>query len=184
MLDVFIRKAALDDSESIRRVHLAAFPDTENAVVSSLAVDLLAEGGTINLVAIDEENRAGSEEGNPIAHAAFSPVQISGSNTLKGTILAPLGILPSFQKQGVGSKLIEHGREVLQSQGVHLLFVYGDPAYYSRFGFTNSETKNFTPPYNLEYPFGWQVLILNECQLDNKPLKLSCVNPLCDPELW
>lgn len=49
--------------------------------------------------------------------------------------LAPLSVHPMFQGQGIGSALVRavcaHGAEL----GYHAVFLVGDPAYYSRFGF-------------------------------------------------
>jgi putative acetyltransferase len=66
----------------------------------------------------------------------------------------------------------------------NILFVYGDPKYYSRFGFSVDAAYGYTAPYKLEYPFGWQAIDLNECNVTKSPVKITCVNSLCDPELW
>ncbi|MFL0797386.1 MAG: N-acetyltransferase [Cellvibrionaceae bacterium] len=171
-----VRKANSSDAEAIRKVHLAAFPDSESALVSTLAVDLLSEEETLSLLGLNGEV--------VVAHVAFSPVTISGSDNLQAAILAPLGILPAYQKQGLGTQLTQQGMDILKAQGVHLLFVYGDPAYYGRFGFTNNGADVFTPAFPLEYPFGWQVVSLNSSQLPSESCELSFVQPLSNPALW
>ena len=49
--------------------------------------------------------------------------------------LAPLAVLPEYQKQGVGSALVRAGLEVCRGIGAQLVFVLGHPDYYPRFGF-------------------------------------------------
>jgi putative acetyltransferase len=68
--------------------------------------------------------------------------------------------------------------------GVDLLFVYGDPKYYGRFGFNADTARNYTAPYNLQYPFGWQAIALNEFDLARAAVTISCIASLCDPKLW
>lgn len=176
-----IRKANYTDQEGIRQVHSDAFPEVERAAVATLAAELLGEATspeTISLVA--------EVDGVVVGHIAFSPVT-TDTKSWKGYILAPLGVKPGYQKQGVGAALIGRGIQMLSERGVHLLFVYGDPAYYGRFGFSDDHAAGFLPPYELEYPFGWQAKILNE-SVAVKPEQtnqiISCVASLSHADLW
>ena len=67
---------------------------------------------------------------------------------------------------------------------VTVVFVYGDPKYYGKFGFEVDAASRYTPPYKLQYPFGWQAVTLNDAGLAKSSAKVSCVASLCDPELW
>ncbi|MBS5150438.1 MAG: N-acetyltransferase [Butyricicoccus pullicaecorum] len=49
--------------------------------------------------------------------------------------LAPLSVAPMFQRQGVGSALVKAACEYGAALGYRAVFLVGDPAYYSRFGF-------------------------------------------------
>jgi putative acetyltransferase len=174
-----IRAATNQDSDNIQRVHLSAFPAGERELVSKLAIDLLSENTfpqTISLVAI--------LEGAVIGHIAFSPVTIDNNENFQGYILAPLGVKPDCQKHRTGSRLIEHGMQQLSVKGVNVVFVYGDPEYYSRFGFSADAARQYITPYRLQYPFGWQAIVLNECDIENPPVAITCVTSLCDPVLW
>ena len=53
---------------------------------------------------------------------------------LRATILAPLSVIPEYQRQGVGSKLCSWAIELQKSQLVDVIFVLGS-SYYRRFGF-------------------------------------------------
>jgi putative acetyltransferase len=174
-----IRTAINSDLDGIREVHLCAFPEGEREIVSKLAIDLLAENTTpqtISLVA---------ETDNPVVgHVAFSPVKFDNNDKLQGYILAPLAVIPDFQKRQVGSNLIESGIQKLLKMGVNILFVYGDPKYYGKFGFNAEDAENFIPQYKLQYPFGWQAINLNEFSIESEPCSIVCVDSLDDPELW
>jgi putative acetyltransferase len=68
--------------------------------------------------------------------------------------------------------------------GINVVFVYGDPKYYCRFGFSVEAAHLYTTPYKLQYPFGWQAIVINECNIREPPVAIACVNALCDPKLW
>lgn len=174
-----IRTATHLDSEDIRRIHLAAFAEEENDIVSELAVNLLHEDTTPPTFSLVAESA-----GSVVGHIGFSPVKIGTDNDVQGYILAPLAVQPEYQKRQVGTKLIEDGRQRLLKRGVHLLFVYGDPRYYGKFGFSADAASPYTPSYTLQYPSGWQALTLNQGSSPESPVTIDCVASLCDPQLW
>ncbi len=118
-----------------------------------------------------------------IAHTAFSPVFLDSTNEHFGYILAPLAVLPTHQKNRVGFTIVRHGLDTISSLGAFIVFVYGDPQYYSRFGFTTDQAQNFTPPYTLQYPEGLQAMTLNSSVFPEGG-KFKCVNSLNEPKLW
>ena len=167
------------DRDDVRGVHLCAFPEGEREIVSKLAVNLLSEETTPKIISLVAET-----ESTVVGHIAFSPVTIDNNENLQGYILVPLGVKPDYQKRHIGSKLIENGMQQLLKMGVNILFVYGDPKYYSRFGFRSDAANRYTPPYQLQYPFGWQAIALNDGNIAKSSIKIACVTSLCDPELW
>ena len=78
--------------------------------------------------------------------------------------LAPIAVLPDFQKRGIGSKLIIGGLEVAKNLGFKSVIVLGDPLYYSRFGFIPS-TK-----YDIRCPFDVPAENFMVCELCNDGL--------------
>lgn len=179
MIPVRIRVATGHDREDIRRVHLRAFPEGENRLVATLAADLLIEKTEPETIALVAEMGA-----DVVGHIAFSPVTADAKKHWLGYILAPLGVEPGYQKVGIGSRLIESGMELLSTRMVNYLFVYGDPEYYGRFGFSAEAASQYVPPYELKYPFGWQARVLNGGGSDGQGVRLSCVQSLRDPALW
>jgi putative acetyltransferase len=174
-----IRIATSLDQDNIHSVHWSAFAEVEREIVSKLAINLLSEETTPQTISLVAEI-----EGAVVGHVAFSPVTIDNNENLQGYILAPLGVKPDYQKRHIGSRLIESGMQQLLKMGVNVLFVYGDPEYYSKFGFSADVADRYTPPYKLQYPFGWQAIVLNECDIEKSSINIACVTSLCDPELW
>ena len=174
-----IRRATSQDRDDVREVHLSAFPEGERELISKLAINLLSERTIPHTISLLAET-----EGAVVGHVAFSPVTIDSNDNLQGYILAPLGVKPDYQKCRIGSELIESAMQQLLKMDVNLLFVYGDPEYYRKFGFSSDVADRYIPPYKLQYPFGWQAVILNECNVEKSSIKIACVASLCDPELW
>jgi putative acetyltransferase len=174
-----IRIATSMDRDDIRKVHLCAFPEGEREIVSKLAINLLFEETTPQTISLVAET-----EGVVVGHVVFSPVTIDNNENLQGYILAPLGVIPDYQGLRIGSRLIENGIQQLLKTGVNILFVYGDPKFYSRYGFSVDAASGYTAPYKLQYPFGWQAIGINESNVTESSAKITCVASLCDPELW
>jgi predicted N-acetyltransferase YhbS len=56
----------------------------------------------------------------------------------------PISVLPEYQSKGIGSKLIEHTKILAKEMGYKAIIIYGDPTYYSRFGFKEAKNYNIT----------------------------------------
>ncbi len=174
-----IRIATRLDRDDIHSVHWSAFAEGEREVVSKLAVNLLSEETHPKIVSLVAES-----EGIVVGHVAFSPVTVDNDENFRGYILAPLGVKLDYQKRCIGSKLIENGMQQLSRMGIDIIFVYGDPKYYSKFGFSVDAAESYIPPYKLQYPFGWQAIFLNEWSIGEASIQIGCVTSLCNPVLW
>src|SRR5215216_7334210 len=89
------------DRERVRALHLAAFGD-HGRVVAALVDDLrasVANGEGLSLVA---------EEGNEVVgHVMFTRSLLDSPRRLVPVqVLSPVGVLPRWQKRGIGSALI------------------------------------------------------------------------------
>lgn len=128
---MIIRNEMVSDLDAITEVTVAAFKTlaisnhTEQFIIDSLRV---AGALTISLVV--------EIDGRVVGHIAFSPVTISdGSTGWYG--LGPVSVLPEYQNQGTGKKLINKGLSILKESGGQGCVLVGDPAYYKPFGFKN-----------------------------------------------
>ena len=173
-----IREATTDDAARIREVHLAAFGQPEGRLVADCAVSLLNEPHPVEVLSL-----VAIEDNEIVGHVAFSPVFHADTDEHFGYILAPLAVLPEFQKHKIGSSLVRYGLDAISAMGSFVVFVYGDPQYYSRFGFDTELARKFIPPYTLQYPEGWHALNLNAAVMTGGG-PVTCVAALNNPELW
>lgn len=78
-------------------------------------------------------------DGRVVGHILFSPMTIKDGAALYPAIgLGPMAVLPDFQGQGIGSRLVEAGLAACQEAGYELALVLGHPWFYPRFGFVPS----------------------------------------------
>lgn len=124
-----IRPATRDDLDAIVAVHRAAFGrDNEGDLVRRLVE---AGRDTISLVAVDENDAV-------LGHVLFSPVTVEEGDDGKALGLAPIAVLPDYQRQGIGRELIEEGIGACFVRDARAIFVLGSPAYYAGFGFAKA----------------------------------------------
>ncbi|MDC3312246.1 N-acetyltransferase [Alphaproteobacteria bacterium] len=174
-----IRLAQETDLDSILTVIETAFSDEENKVIMNLVEELSRETSSPSIKSLVAE-----VDNQVIGYVSFSPIFLKSDSGIVGYILAPLAVSPEHQKQGVGSNLIKSGIDMLTKEGVGVLLVYGDPAYYGRFGFKKEIGNAFVPPYTLQYPFGWTGMMLNGTVVPEEPIQFECVSALSKPDLW
>jgi putative acetyltransferase len=174
-----IRLTQETDLDSILKVIETAFSDEENKVIMNLVQELSKETASPSIKSLVAE-----VDNQVIGYVSYSPIFLKSDSSMSGYILAPLAVSPEHQKQGVGSNLINAGIEMLTKDGAGVLLVYGDPAYYGRFGFKEEIGHSFVPPYTLQYPFGWTGMMLNETDVPEEPIQFECISALSKQDLW
>lgn len=122
---MIIRDERPADAERIRAVNLAAFETSTEADL----VEALRRQATpiVSLVAEEDEAIAG--------HILFSPVTLGSAPGLALMGLAPMAVVPSRHRQGIGSSLVREGLERCRRIEAAAVVVLGHPEYYPRFGF-------------------------------------------------
>ncbi|MEA4969623.1 MAG: N-acetyltransferase [Candidatus Pelethousia sp.] len=81
-------------------------------------------------------------DGKIVGNIMYMRALIQGDNGSEYEVLClgPISVLPAYQRQGIGAKLIEHTRNLAREMGFRAIFLCGDPAYYSRQGFVAAES--------------------------------------------
>jgi putative acetyltransferase len=134
-----IRDALPSDYAAIGQVVRHAFDqDDEANLVEQLRVD---GDALIELVAASDVAIQG--------HILYSPLTIvRASETLRAGALAPVAVLPAFQKQGLGGALIRAGNARCAELGCVAIIVLGHVEYYPRFGFSPTLAESLQAPFS------------------------------------
>jgi putative acetyltransferase len=152
-----LREELPSDRESVRDIHLRAFGD--HGVVVADLVDTLR----VMITPADGLSLVAELDGQIVGHVMFTRSLLDAPRRLVEVhVLSPLAVMPEYHKGGIGSALVRDGLRTLAERAVPLVFVEGDPGYYSRFGFVPGDAQGFRKP-SLRIPDGaFQALRLPE----------------------
>jgi putative acetyltransferase len=144
-----IRSETPDDFEAIRQVNRAAFGGEDEATL----IEQLRDGGhvIVSLVAIQNGSVAG--------HILMSrlPIRTAANEIVNACALAPLAVLPEFQRRGIGATLVQTALEACRAAGERIVVVLGHSDYYPKFGFSADLGRQLEGPYSGE---SWMALEL------------------------
>jgi putative acetyltransferase len=149
---LIIRQEMPEDVATIRHVNEEAFGQKEEAEI----IEKLRNRGvlTISLIAVQDNEIVG--------HIAFSLVKVESEHSSFGAIaLAPMAVLPAYQRKGIGSRLVHAGLEECRHLGHEIIVVLGHPNYYPRFGFIPAKSKGIDCEFQVPDE-AWMILELRE----------------------
>lgn len=153
-----IRKEKSSDIEAIKYVNDQAFKQpVEGNIVKKIRN---TDSKILSLVAEVENQIAG--------HIFFSHAEIEGHPEInKGMGLAPMAVLPAYQKQGIGTMLINKGISILKNQNVPFIIVLGHPDYYPKFGFEKASEYGIRCQWAGVPDEAFMILILDKNKMKN-----------------
>jgi putative acetyltransferase len=182
MTMIQIRNTERTDEPAIRQVHEAAFGPKEGQTIADLTIALLHDPTAEPLISL-----LACDGSTAIGHVLFTSVRISVPEKPPiAHILAPLAVLPDYQRQGTGTQVVQRGMELLAESGCELVFVLGHPEYYPRFGFRPAGRLGFSAPYPIpeKDADAWMVLELCPGMIGNVSGTIHCAEALNKPEYW
>ena len=138
-----IRQESKKDYEEVYRVVKIAFETAEHSDGNEqdLVVALRNSDSFIpelSLVAVKEDKIVG--------YILFTKIKIGNHEEIA---LAPLAVLPEYQKQGIGSMLIEQGHKIAKQLGYHYSIVLGSENYYPKFGYIPATQYGIQAPFDV-----------------------------------
>lgn len=139
-----IRRETATDHQAVRHLLEDAFPTGDEARL----VDRLRADGDLVFALVAEQ------AGAIIGYIAFSVMK----SPFPALGLAPLAVEAAERGRGVAERLVRSALEALGEGHWRAAFVLGDPAYYSRFGFSADDALGYecvyAGPHFLAMPFG------------------------------
>ena len=136
---MLIRPESVEDGDAIRHVHRVAFGGSAEATL----VDRLRNDGLVVV------SLAAVEANQIVGHILFSRLPIHTSTVVISAVaLAPMGVIPDRQRQGIGSALVREGLRECRAAGERIVIVLGHPEYYPRFGFSSALASRLRSPFS------------------------------------
>jgi putative acetyltransferase len=143
---LIIRAETDADHAAIRRINDDAFGET-------------LEGDLVELIRasdryVPELSLVAVSEGQSLGHVISSYVDVVADvpGTRRVLQVGPIAVVPSHQRQGVGSALMHETIRIADARGEPLLLIEGDPRYYGRFGFRRADESGIEPPEGAHGP--------------------------------
>ena len=139
MSPVTVRVMEEGEYPAVRAVQVAAFDDPSIGDLLDALCDSWVFHRDLSFVA--------EQDGEVVAHVLYTTALVDAPTQLvEVLVLSPVGVRPDRQLKGVGSVLISESLAQLQSRPEPAVFLEGNPAYYSRFGFVAGADLGFTKP--------------------------------------
>lgn len=94
-------------------------------------------------------------QGKIVGHIIFSGASyVLQPNGDRKAVLnfGPVSVLPKYQKQGIGSALMNYSIKRAKELGYGAIFFFGHPTYYPRFGFKDAKTFGITTSDGANFP--------------------------------
>jgi putative acetyltransferase len=134
---LIIRPETAADHDAIRKVNDEAFGEPIEAKI----VDAIRASDRY----VPELSLVAVSEGQTLGQVISSYVDVE-PGTRRVLQVGPLAVLPSHQRHGIGSALMEETIRIADARGEPLLLIEGNPKYYERFGFSRADAVGIEPP--------------------------------------
>ncbi|MGG6795466.1 UNVERIFIED_CONTAM: N-acetyltransferase [Streptococcus canis] len=129
-----VRKAEQSDSDTICALVQQAFEHAERSDGNEQKlVQSLRESESF----VPELSLVAELGGTVVGHILFTKAKVDQHTVL---VLAPLSVLPKYQKQGIDTVLVETRHKIATDLGYNFVIVLGSDGYYSRFGYISAES--------------------------------------------
>ncbi|HUR48716.1 MAG TPA: N-acetyltransferase [Acidimicrobiales bacterium] len=131
---VQLRTTELEDRAAVIEVLRAAF-DPGDAEVE------IAEKIWLSDAHLPELDLVAVIDGEIVGHVLHSAASVGSREVIA---LAPLAVLPAYQRLGVGTALTEEALRRADAKGHPMVVLLGHPEYYPRFGFVEAMALGLT----------------------------------------
>lgn len=139
-----IRQENQKDHLAVYNLNQSAFAQPNEAkLVDALRKNKTAFVPSLSLVACINEEVVG--------HILLSQIHIEDNTGRKhkALALAPMAVLPSYQRKGIGQQLVQRALYEAKKANHHLVIVLGHANFYQKFGFKPAGNWQITPPFEV-----------------------------------
>ena len=162
---LLIKKEELKDYNDVYNVIKDAFLSAEHSDGNEHdLVNVLRQSKSF----IPELSLVAEIDGKIVGHILFTKASVGKDTVLA---LAPLSVLPKFQKKGIGSALVSEGHNIAKKLGYSYSVVLGSEKYYPKFGYIPAVNLGINTPVGVP-EINFMAVKLNE---NAAPIKCNMV---------
>ncbi|MEG0259617.1 MAG: N-acetyltransferase [Lysinibacillus sp.] len=165
-MNIIIRQEQIEDYTTTEKIVQTAFKgmelsdEKEHELVARIRRSEVFIPA-LSLVAVHENTK------EIIGHILLSELKIvNQEHAVQSLVLAPVSVLPEYQNEGIGKRLINEALNKARELGYQSVVVLGHPEYYPKFGFEKTSLYGIKPPFEVPDE-AFMVLPLEEHALDN-----------------
>jgi len=142
-MNLTIRQENEADYNNVYELNLLSFNEKEEGDLVNLLRKTEKFIPQLSLVALLSDEVVG--------HILFTKIKIidNNNNEYESLALAPMSVLPKYQKKGIGGKLINKGLDIATKLNFTSVIVLGHEQYYPKFGFVPTKKWNIKPPFEV-----------------------------------
>lgn len=140
---MLIRNEKAEDHETVYSVVKRAFASAEHSDGNEQdLVSALRKGE----VFIPELSLVAEADGKIVGHIMFTKAYVEDTVVLA---LAPLSVLPEYQRKGIGTALIKEGHRIAGKLGYGYSIVLGSEKYYPKAGYLPAGQYGIKPSFDV-----------------------------------
>ena len=138
----------------IRQERKSDYPAVYEVIKAAFASAEHSDGNEQDLVAalrnsgafVPELSLVAEVDGTIVGHILFTKADVDGHTVLA---LAPLSVLPTYQKQGIGLALIAEGHRIAKELGFDYSVVLGHAEYYPKAWYRPASRFGIKAPFDV-----------------------------------
>ncbi|MEX1268756.1 MAG: N-acetyltransferase [Balneolaceae bacterium] len=151
MKNISIRQEQRKDYDSVFEVIRKAFEDME---MTDHQEQFLVQRLRTSDAFVPELSLVAEHENEIIGHILLTNVRIkNGWQEFPSLALAPVTVLPGYQKQGIGGMLIKHAHKRAKELGFKSVILLGHSDYYPKFGYRKASEFGIQLPFDVPEEF-------------------------------
>jgi putative acetyltransferase len=155
LVDIRVRDEHQTDYDAVRSLHTLAFGDDGQ-------VARLVDALRIAKAPLPPLSFVATVRAQVTGHVMLSASRLDARRRLVDVyVLSPLGVLPAYQRNGIGTQLVRHAIGAADARGAPLVFLEGSARFYGTRGFDRADTAGFRSPSLRIPPPAFQVVRLS-----------------------
>ena len=166
--NIVFRLERKQDRDTVERITYRAFINAPpTGVDDDGAEPLLARMLRTDPAFVPKLNYIAEVSGRVVGNIMYTKSKVvthSGAE-IETLTFGPVSVLPAYQRQGIGSKLILHTLEIARGMGYPAVLIFGYESYYPRFGFKPASEYGITTSDGSNFP-AFMALPLHDGALD------------------